>query len=144
MLCYDDPDLVMEMVTHLATLTSEVIERAGKEIKIDYASGWEDMCFNNGPIISPTMVRKFLTPNYKRITDKLRPYGCDIIYPDCDGNINDMMDAWVAGGVDGTFPCDVPHGSEPVAIRKELCEKVGLLDGGDPYNLSDGNDATPP
>lgn len=141
MLCYDDPDLVMEMVTHLATLTSKVIERAGKEIKIDYAAGWEDMCFNHGPIISPTMVRKFLMPNYKRITDKLRPYGCDIIYTDCDGNINNMIDPWLEGGVNGIFPCDVHPGSEPVAIRKKYGDKVVILGGVNKHALIAGKDA---
>jgi len=106
-LCYDDPELVEEMVTHLATVVCAVVKRAAQEIKIDYAAGWEDMCFNQGPIISPIMVRKFMTPNYKRITDTLKPSGCDIVYTDCDGNINDMLDPWLEGGVNGIFPVDV-------------------------------------
>ena len=124
MLCYDDPGLVEEMVTHLATIVCAVTKRAAQEIKIDYASGWEDMCFNHGPIISPKMVRKFMTPNYKRITDTLKPSGCDIVYTDCDGNINDMLDPWLEGGVNGIFPVDVVGGSEPVAIRKKYGDKI--------------------
>ena len=141
MLCYDDPELVKEMVTHLADLTCAVIKRAAAEIKIDYASGWEDMAFNNGPIISPTMIRKWLTPNYKRITDILKPSGCDIVYTDCDGNINNMIDPWLEGGVNGIFPVDVGPGSEPVAIRKKYGHKVVILGGVNKHKLIAGKDA---
>lgn len=141
MLCYDEPELVQEMVEHLATLTSTVIKKSAEEINIDYGAGWEDMCFNQGPIISPDMVRRFLTPNYKRITDVLRPNGCDIIYTDCDGNINDMIDPWLEGGVNAIFPVEVAAGSDPVAIRKKYGEKVPILGGVNKRALIAGKEA---
>jgi len=141
MMCYDDPDLVQEMVSHLADLTCSVIKRSTKEIRIDYGAGWEDMCFRQGPIISPKMVRKFLTPNYKRITDILRENGCDIIYTDCDGNINEMIDPWLEGGVNGIFPVEVAAGSDPVAIRKKYKDKVVILGGVDKRALIAGKEA---
>jgi uroporphyrinogen decarboxylase len=141
MLCYDDPELVEEMVTHLADLTCAVIKRTASEIKLDYAGGWEDMAFNNGPIISPKMIRKWLTPNYKRITDILRENGCDIIYTDCDGNINDMIEPWLEGGVNGIFPVDVVGGSDPIAIRKKYGDKVVMLGGVDKHALIHGKES---
>jgi hypothetical protein len=141
MLCYDDPELVEEMVTHLADLTCAVIKRAAAEIKIDYAAGWEDMAFNNGPMISPVMLRKWLTPNYKRITDILKPSGCDIVYTDCDGNINNMIDPWLEGGVNGIFPVDVGPGSDPVVIRKKYGHKVVILGGVNKHKLIAGKDS---
>jgi len=141
MMCYDDPDLVREMVSHLADLTCSVIKRSAKEIRIDYGAGWEDMCFRQGPIISPKMVRKFLTPNYKRITDILRENGCDIIYTDCDGNINEMIDPWLEGGVNGIFPVEVAAGSDPIAIRKKYKDKVVILGGVDKRALIAGKEA---
>lgn len=140
-LCYDDLELVEEMVEHLATLTSTVIRKAAEEIDIDYGGGWEDMCFNHGPIISPDMVRKFLTPNYKRITDVLRSNGCDIIYTDCDGNINDMIDPWLEGGVNALFPTEVAAGSDPIAIREKYGDKVPILGGVNKRKLIAGKSA---
>jgi uroporphyrinogen decarboxylase len=141
MLCYDDQDLVREIVEHLATLTCAVIKRAAEEIQIDYGAGWEDMCFNHGPIISPAMVREFLTPNYKRISDVLRENGCDIIYTDCDGNINPMIDPWLEGGLSGIFPVEVHAGTDPVAIRKKYRDKVVILGGMDKRALIVGKEA---
>ena len=141
LLCYDDPDLMSEMVQHLSALTCSVIKRAAQEIKLDYGAGWEDMCFRGGPIISPAMARKLLTPNYKRITDILKKNGCDIIYTDCDGNINAMIDSWLDGGLTGIFPVEVAAGSDPVAIRKKYGEKVVILGGVNKRALISGKEA---
>jgi len=140
-LCYDDPELILEMVSHLASLTCAVTKQSAQEIKIDYGAGWEDMCFRQGPIISPEMVRKFLTPNYKRITDILRENGCNIIYTDCDGNINKMIDPWLEGGVNGIFPVEVAAGTDPVAIRKKYKDKVVILGGVNKRALIAGKEA---
>jgi len=140
-LCYDDPELISEMVSHLTNLTCSVIKQSVREIKIDYGAGWEDMCFKQGPIISPEMVRKFLTPNYKRITDILRENDCDIIYTDCDGDINKMIEPWLEGGVNGIFPAEVAAGTDPVAIRKKYKDKVVILGGVNKRALIAGKEA---
>lgn len=141
LLCYDDFDLVNEMVEHLSALTCSVIKRAAEVIKIDYGDGWEDMCFRGGPIISPVMARKLLTPNYRRITDILKKNGCDIIYTDCDGDISEMIDPWLEGGLTGIFPVEVAAGSDPVDIRKKYGEKVVILGGVNKRALISGKDA---
>jgi uroporphyrinogen decarboxylase len=135
---YDQPNLMHEIIEHLATLTCAVIERSVREIKIDYAAGWEDMCFNHGPIISPSMFREFLTPRYKKITDLLRSNGVDVIYMDCDGNINDIIDPWLEGGVNGIFPVEVRGGSDPIAIRQKYGKRVVILGGIDKHALLGG------
>ncbi|MCD6232154.1 hypothetical protein J7K28_05975 [Candidatus Aerophobetes bacterium] len=140
-LCYDDPELITEIVSHLASLTCAVIKRSAQEIKIDFGAGWEDMCFKQGPIISPKMVQKFLVPNYKRITDILRENGCDIIYTDCDGNINEMIDPWLEGGINGIFPVEVAAGSDPIAIRKKYKDRVVILGGVNKRALIAGKEA---
>ena len=141
MLCCDDPDLVREIADHLATLTCAVIERAAKEIQIDFGAGWEDMCFNHGPMISPAMVREFLTPNYKRITDLLKSNGCDVLFTDCDGDINAMMDPWLEGGLTGIFPVEVHAGSDTVAIREKYGEQIAILGGVNKRALISGKEA---
>ncbi len=138
---YDEPDLMHEMIEHLATLTCTVIERAVKEIKIDYAAGWEDMAFNQGPIISPLMFREFLTPRYKKITDLLRANGVDIAYMDCDGNINDILDPWLEGGINGIFPVEVRPGSDPIAIREKYGQEIVILGGVDKHALIEGKES---
>ena len=55
--------------------------------QFDYASGWEDICFKNGPIVSVPFFRDVVMPRYKRIRKKLDQYG---ICPDMDQNHGTM------------------------------------------------------
>ena len=135
---YDAPALMHDMIEHLATLICAVVDRAVKEIQIDYAAGWEDMCFNHSPIISPSMFRDFLTPRYKKITGVLRDNGVDIIYMDCDGDINPIIDPWLEGGLSGIFPVEVHAGSDPVVIREKYGEAVVILGCVDKHALING------
>jgi uroporphyrinogen decarboxylase len=101
-------------------------------------AGWEDICFNSGPIISPKMYDQFVTPRYKRITDILRKHGCDVIFTDCDGNITPIIDCFLKGGINCMFPCEVNGGSDPVAIREKWGPQVLIMGGVCKMRLAEG------
>lgn len=141
MACMDDPAWVEEMVDFITEYMYHVFERAIKEVQFDMASFWEDMAFNHGPIISPTMFRKWLTPHYKKITDLLRANGCDFAIVDCDGNINCVVDGWLDGGVNIMFPLEIRGGTDPYWMREKFGRKVLLAGGVDKTQLIAGKDA---
>jgi uroporphyrinogen decarboxylase len=87
------------------------------------------------------MVRQWLTPNYARITEVLHATSCDIIYTDCDGNIMEMIEPWLEGGLTAIFPVEAAAGSDPIAIRKKYGEKVAILGGVNKRALIAGKDA---
>jgi len=141
---YDDPKLMHDMIEHLATLITTVITKSAQEINIDYAAGWEDMAFRQGPMISPTMFREFLTPRYKMITDVLHENDIDIIFTDCDGRVIDAIDPWLEGGLTGIFPCEVGverDQTDPIAVREKWGEQVVILGGVNKHALGAGKDA---
>ncbi|MFQ6131371.1 MAG: uroporphyrinogen decarboxylase family protein [Armatimonadota bacterium] len=129
--CAEDPGWIDDMVEHLCqfiiALIRPVLEFPG--VRFDYASGWEDMCFNHGCIISPAMFEKFLVPRYRRITELLHAHGCDVVITDCDGNINDVVHLWLEAGVNCMFPVEVAAGTDPVALRERFGRDI-LLAGG--------------
>ena len=125
-----DPAWAHDMVEHLCDFILGVIRPCVESgVKLDFAAGWEDMCFNHGCIISPSMFAEFLVPRYRRITDLLREHGCDVAITDCDGNINDVVHLWLEGGVNCMFPIEVAAGSDPVPLRERFGERI-LLKGG--------------
>lgn len=141
---YDDPELMHEMIEHLATLTCAVIEKAVKEINIDYAAGWEDIAFRSGPMLSPSMFREFLTPRYKMICDLLHDNGVDIIFTDCDGRVLEAIDPWLEGGLTAIFPCEVGAErdmTDPVIVRQRWGDKVAILGGVNKHALGAGKKA---
>lgn len=138
MMVYDDPDLIDEMVETMCVLITTTIKPLLSLFEFDYAGGWEDMAFNNGPIISPKMFRQFLVPRYKRIADLLRQHGVDVIWTDCDGNINAVIDLWLEAGYNCVFPIEVRAGTDPVALRQRFGKDILLLGGFDKMALLKG------
>ena len=116
---YDDPILIEDMMEHMLYLETEIIKRVLKDIKVQQATFWEDMCYKAGPLISPAMVRKFMMPRYKKITDLLHSYGVDVIYLDCDGNVEQLVPLWLEAGINFIWPFEVAAGNDAVAIRKK-------------------------
>ena len=116
---YDDPALVEDMMEQVLYLETEVIKRVLKDIKVQQATFWEDMCYKAGPLISPDMVRKFMLPRYKQITDLLHSYGVDIIFLDSDGNVEQLIPLWLEVGINFIWPFEVAAGNDVVALRKK-------------------------
>jgi len=104
----DDENLLIEMVQTVADLAfrnTEYILNTGA--RFDFAHFWEDMCFKNGPLISPAFFKEQIGPHYKRITDLVRSHGIDIISVDCDGWIDSLLPIWLENGVNTMFPIEV-------------------------------------
>ncbi len=129
LVAYDDPELLEEIIETLCTCVCNAVERALKEVRFDFGAGWEDICFKNGPILSPAMFDRWIVPRYKRITDLMHKYGVDINWTDCDGNIMPILPQFLAGGINCMFPIEVGGGSDPIEIRRLYGDKV-LLHGG--------------
>ncbi len=129
MLAYDDPDLLDEIIETLCQCVVVVLEEVCQYVQFDFAAGWEDICFNSGPIVSPWVFDKHIVPRYARITDVLKRHGCHIAWTDCDGNVCPILDQFLAGGINCMFPVEVNAGSDPVKIR-ELCGGAMLMVGG--------------
>ena len=116
---YDDPKLIEDMMEQMLYLEIAVIKRTLKDIKVQQAAFWEDMAYRAGPLISPAMVRKFMMPRYKKITDLLHSYGVDVVFVDCDGNVEQLIPLWLEVGVNFIWPFEVAAGNDAVAMKKK-------------------------
>ncbi|HPP29633.1 MAG TPA: uroporphyrinogen decarboxylase family protein [bacterium] len=133
---YDDRPLIEEIIATLTTLYYSQIECAIKEIDVDFAGGWEDICFRSGPIISPSMFAEIVVPHMKKVTGLLRAHGCDVIWTDCDGDIRKLVPLFLEAGVNCMFPLEVFPGSDPVELRKEYGKAILLRGGLDKHKMS--------
>jgi hypothetical protein len=70
--CYDYPDMVEDMVETCCQLVEEFLDQVLPHFDFDFASGWEDICFKNGPIVSVAIFPGCSYPRYKRINKKLK------------------------------------------------------------------------
>ena len=142
-LVFDDPALFEEMVVTIADLIVECHRRAFEHgAQIDACSMWEDMCFNSGPLLSPDDFKKYLVPQYKRITEQLRSHGCNITFVDCDGCIDQLIPLWFEAGVNCMFPIEIGNwGADPIRYRKQYGKDLLLLGGYDKHILAQSKKA---
>ncbi len=104
----DDEALYAEIVDTLAGLCYQGVKTALETgAKFDYAHFWEDICFKNGPLISPYVFEDYVGPHYKKIADLLQSYGVNIVSVDCDGLIDSLIPTWLGNGVNTMFPIEV-------------------------------------
>jgi hypothetical protein len=140
---YDDPAWFEEMVTTLAdcsigTLT-RVLESGGQ---FDACAMWEDMCYNAGPLISPRHFQKYLAPHYRRITDLLHAHGVDIVFLDCDGDIQRLAPLWLDVGINCMFPFEVgTWGADPLQYRRKFGRDLRIIGGFDKNILMSSREA---
>ena len=129
LMCYDDRGLVEEIVGTLAGLYYSQLDKALRHVEVDFAGGWEDICFRSGPIISPQMFRQIVGPHLRRVCTLLREHGCTVIWTDCDGDVTALVPVWLDCGLNCMFPLEVHPGSDPVKFRRIYGRQI-LLRGG--------------
>jgi uroporphyrinogen decarboxylase len=137
----DDPDLVEEMVAHLSAMLLQLLPPVLVRGRFDAASGWEDICFNSGPLLSPAFFAKRIMPHMAPAMRLLRQHGVDVIWTDCDGNILKLIPLWLGVGLNCMFPLEVHPGNDPVALKQEYGRDLLIRGGFDKFCLWEGREA---
>ncbi len=131
-LLYDeDEDLFADIIDTYAEMQyrcAEAILATGA--KFDFAHYWEDICFKNGPLISPDMFDELCAKHYKKRNDLCHKYGIDIISLDCDGVTEKLLPTWFETGVNTMFPIEVGVWGDQFAPAREKFGKGMLGVGG--------------
>ncbi|MFB0522856.1 MAG: uroporphyrinogen decarboxylase family protein [Candidatus Bathyarchaeia archaeon] len=138
---YQDPDWVHEMMEYLTDFYIQVMKPAAEQVKIDCAWVWEDVAFNNGPLISPSLFKEFMLPCYKKLTAFFRKHEIDIVIVDSDGDIRTLIPLFIEGGIKHFWPLEARAKMDAVALRAQYGKCVGLLGNIDKRALAQGGDA---
>lgn len=117
---YREPALVRHILKHWCYFDETVVGRVRDQIDLDYVMCWEDMCYRNGPLISPRLFERFLLPCYRRLSSHLRRLGIDAVCVDTDGNVEALLPLFVQGGVNAMIPFEVQAGNDILEIRRRF------------------------
>jgi hypothetical protein len=139
--CFDYPDMVEDMVETRCQLVEHFLDQVLPHIDFDYASGWEDICFKNGPIVSPDFFHNVVMPRYKRINKKIKAVGIDIWYTDCDGDVRPILKDFMEGGINCMFPYEVNSCVHPGELLDEYGKDLRLMGGFDKLEMRKGKEA---
>jgi len=139
--CYDYPDMVEDMVETSCVLVEDLLDQVLPHITFDFAAGWEDICFKNGPIVSLDFFTQVVVPRYERIGKKLKAAGIDIWYTDCDGDVRPLIPGFLKAGINCLFPFEVMGGGHPADLLNEFGKDLRIMGGFDKIQMIKGKEA---
>jgi len=138
---YDDPKLAEEMLDFLTEFFLQVTARALRDVEVDWYNYFEDFAFKTGPLVSPSIYKKFLLPRYRRINDHLRRHGVPVISLDSDGNVEPLLPLIIEAGFDHLCPMEQAAGMDAVRLRKQYGKALAFLGSIDKREIAKGQRA---
>ena len=142
---HDDTELIHDCMKTWFDLADAVIARHQQHVTLDELFLAEDICFNNGPLISPDMIREFLWPYYTQLIANTRRRQIDgtrhlYVQVDTDGFVSPVIPVYQEIGLDAMCPFEVASGCDVVAIGREY-PALALSGGIDKRILADSKSA---
>lgn len=139
--CEDYPEMVEDMVETSCQLVEHVIEQLLGQVRFDFASGWEDICFKSGPLVTLDFFEHVVCPRYKRISERLKAHGVETYYIDCDGDVRPLIPYFLEAGVNTMFPWEVNGSGHPGEALDRWGPELRIMGGVDKMQLGAGREA---
>jgi hypothetical protein len=120
-----------------------LLDRVLSTVDVDYASLYEPIASNAGPLISPEMFERYSMPGYRQVLDLLRSHGVrHRIFCTTGGDLGPLLPMLVEAGVTGLWISNImTPGMEYARLRREYGQAVALIGGIDSRSLTRGEDA---
>lgn len=137
---YDQPDLVHDMMDTLTGCWIRIFDRVTEHVRVGCIHIWEDMAGRQGSLISPSMVGKFMMPNYRRIKDFADAKGIPLMSVDSDGDVSELVPIMMQNGVNLFWPFEVQAGCDVEEYRRKY-PRLGIMGGLDKRALAGSREA---
>ena len=133
--------MLEDMVETCCQLIEHNLDQLLPHFQFDFASGWEDICFKNGPIITLNFFNDVVVPRYERIGIKLHQHGIDLWYVDCDGDVRPLLPGFLKAGINCLFPFEVNGCAHPKELLDQYGKDLRIMGGIDKIALGEGPEA---
>lgn len=133
--CYEEPELIEDILTTIGDTCVKVMERIGDIVPIDNLFIHEDMAGKSGPLFGPNQVNTFMKPYYQKLWACAQACGAQIFSQDSDGNMNPIMDELLECGLNSFHPCEPAAGMDMVQLRAKYGKRLMIKGGIDKFAL---------
>ena len=134
---YDDRGLIKYMMNKWRDFYTKFISKLCKTAVPEAIMVWEDMCYKNGPLMSPELFRELLLPGLRDIMDQAKSLGIEGLWVDNDGNCEKMIPLYLDAGANGFYPFECKAGMDIVEIRRQYGKRFTIIGGIEKHTLSD-------
>ena len=116
---YDQPELIHLINQDLLDFNLRLLDQIGKMGRPTFMSIAEDMSYNNGPMISPEICDRFLSPYYRRMLECTSEMNM-MTFVDTDGNVTKLIPWLQSLGLHGVLPLERQAGVDGNELRKRF------------------------
>ena len=122
---YDEPGLIHDCMKSWLALADRVTAEHQKYVSIDELLLDEDICYKNGPLISPDMMREFLLPYYQQLISNIKSRQLDksrhlFVHVATDGDVYPVIELLIKEiGMDYMSPFEAAAGCDVVEVGKK-------------------------
>jgi uroporphyrinogen-III decarboxylase len=138
---YEQPELMHDILDTIADTALRVLERVTDRITIDQLSVHEDLAGKAGPLIGPLQIRQYIKPYFSAVWDLVSSRGTRLFDMDSDGNMWQVLDAFLECGINSMHPMEPAAGMDIVEVRKQYGSRLAMRGGIDKHALRQGRDA---
>jgi uroporphyrinogen decarboxylase len=136
---HDNVSLVEEMMEWQAHFSLEMLKQVfAAGVTLDWVWLWEDMCYNKGSLVSPSFVKRYMVPRYRRVVDLLLENEVTALILDSDGNTEELLPLWLDCGINAHYPFEIASNMDPVRLRKRYGKNLIIIGGIDKRSLAKG------
>ena len=119
MMFCEQPRLVHEMFEYWTWFLIELLGECLSNLKCDMVILSEDMAYKEHAMISPSHMREFMLPRYRRLYEFFRSHNLDTVTMDSDGFNGEILDVFVPDALDGVTPVEIAAGNDPEAMLRK-------------------------
>jgi hypothetical protein len=132
------PESVRILMERTTDFYCEVLDRVLSSVSVDYASLYEPIASNAGPVVSPEMFETYAMPGYRKVIDLLRKHGVSLrILCTTGGDLGSLLPMLVDAGINGLWISNIMTREMQYAnLRREYGPDVALIGGIDATALS--------
>jgi len=137
------PVFVEALMERTTDFYCQCLDRALSKVKVDYASLYEPIASNAGPLISPEMFERYAMPGYRKVLDLLDRHGVPFrIFCTTGGDLGPLLPPLIDAGINGLWISNImTEAMEYPNLRREYGREVALIGGIDATALSRGEEA---
>lgn len=139
--CYEEPEMLHDMLETFTNTAIKVIERVGSHVTIDCLFVHEDMAGKSGPLFGPAQIQEFFKPYYTRVWEAAKAYGARLFSMDSDGDMSPILDDLIDCGLNCIHPVEPVGGNDIVELRRKYGKKLCFKGGIDKHALAKGPEA---
>ncbi len=132
------PRMVEDLIERTTDFYCVCLERVLSQVQVDYASLYEPIASNTGPVISPAMFERFSMPGYRKVLGLLERYDVPLrIFCTTGGNLTSLLPPLIEAGINGLWISNIRSADmEYPVLRRHFGSGIALIGGIDSSALT--------